>query len=135
MKFTAETQATLNSLDDVIKAKSKAVQRALVVNGLDMVNTLKRNLSINRSRYKQYGRHWSSRPGQYPNKDTGWLAASVALSRKRVQGKVFVVISAKYARALEFGTSTIRKRPFVTPVRDAKQKLFKIRILRAMRNA
>ena len=135
MKINVHTKATLDSIDKAVKAKSKAVQRMLKVNGQDMVDTIKRNLGLNRSQYRQYGNHWSSRPNEYPNTDTGWLKASVALSRKVVQGSVYVIVSAKYARALEFGTRKIRKRPFVKPVRDAKQKLFKIRILRAMRNA
>ena len=135
MKINVHTKATLSSIDKAVKAKSKAVQRMLKVNGMDMVDTIKRNLGLNRSQYRQYGNHWSSRPNEYPNTDTGFLKGTVALSRKVVQGSVYVIVSARYARALEFGTSKIRKRPFVKPVRDAKQKIFKIRILRAMRNA
>lgn len=137
MKIDVHTKATLDSIDKAVKAKSKAVQRMLKVNGMDMVDTIKRNLGLNRSKYRKYGNHWSSRPNEYPNTDIGWLKASVALSRKVVQGSVYVIVSARYARALEFGSKkrNIRPRPFVKPVRDAKQKIFKIRILRAMRNA
>ena len=131
----------LASLDKAVKAKSRKAQRALTTSGLELVDALKRAVSVNRSQYRKYTRrsvtHWSSRPGAYPNSDTGFLGMSIQLSNKKKAGSVFVIIGARYARALEFGNSKrgLAARPFIQPTRDAKQRRFQLRILRAMKNA
>ena len=126
----------MNSIDKLIKAKSRAVQRALVVNGLDMVDTIKINLNRISSRHKLYnGNHWSSKPGHTPNSDTGFLSNTVVLSPRRKAGSVEVIVFAKYARRLEFSRDPNIRRPFVTPVRNYKADLFRDRVLKAMKNA
>jgi hypothetical protein len=55
MKIDVHTKATLDSIDKAVKAKSKAVQRMLKVNGMDMVDTIKRNLGLNRSHIESMG--------------------------------------------------------------------------------
>lgn len=134
MKVEAQTQATLNSLDKLIKSKARAVQRALLVNGFDLVRAIKIDLDRQGSRHRLYKKHWSSKPNHTPNSDTGWLSNTVVVSPKRKAGVVEVVIFAKYARRLEFGPLG-QRRPFVKPARDAKQARFKARVLKAMRNA
>lgn len=61
--------------------------------------------------------HVASAPGEPPNRDTGTLQANLeALSTGALKAEVRS--SARYARALEFGTSRMAARPYMRPARD-----------------
>lgn len=67
------------------------------------------------------GKHQPSKPGEYPNQDTGVLANNIETTQ--VAPLVVEVSSnAPYSAALEFGTSKMAARPFMRPSRDAKRK-------------
>jgi len=71
--------------------------------------------------------HIPSRPGQFPNRDTGVLQGGLEVSR--VDAVTAEVRStAPYAAPLEFGTSKMAARPYMRPSRDAQadqiQRLF-----------
>lgn len=64
--------------------------------------------------------HVPAAPGSYPNQDTGTLSNSI----ETVQVAPLVVevsANAPYAAALEFGTSKMEARPFISTARDAKR--------------
>lgn len=65
-------------------------------------------------------KHVPSKPGEYPNRDTGVLQGGLETQRT---GSVTAEVrsSAPYAAALEFGTSKMEPRPYMRPSRDAKR--------------
>jgi HK97 gp10 family phage protein len=138
VKLKVDFAQTLASIDKVAAKQSRAVSRAIKVAGMEFSDKLQNALSRGNSRYRKYQRrgtvHWSSRPNRSPNPDTGWLKRSVSLSRRRTQGSVFVVVSAKYAKALEFGTrdKRIAPRPFVRPLAKALRPKFRRDLIKAL---
>ncbi|MFD0848197.1 HK97-gp10 family putative phage morphogenesis protein [Sphingosinicella xenopeptidilytica] len=64
--------------------------------------------------------HVASSPGQPPNNDTGLLAGNIRTTQKAPL-LVEVSSSAPYAAPLEFGTSRMAARPYMTPARDKKR--------------
>jgi HK97 gp10 family phage protein len=71
--------------------------------------------------------HVPSKPGEYPNRDTGVLQAHLVTEQTGPVSAEFRS-EAPYAAALERGTSRMAARPHVRPARDAKapeiQRLF-----------
>ena len=136
MKLKVDIAKSLASLEKIAGKKSRAVSRAVKVAGMEFSDKLQNALSRQNSRYRKYKRgsvvHWSSRPGRSPNPDTGWRMRSVSLSRRRASGSVFVVVSAKYARALEFGSPRMAARPFVRPLAKALEPKFKQDLIKAL---
>jgi len=74
--------------------------------------------------------HQASAPGEFPMSDTGRLAASVAIEGLGTN-VVSVGTNVRYGPMLEFGTSNMRPRPWLTPsaerategvTRDAKKR-------------
>ena len=65
--------------------------------------------------------HVASKPGEFPNRDTGILQANLE-ARQTGALSAEVVSKAGYAAALEFGTSKMAARPYMRPSRDAKAK-------------
>ncbi|WP_310533131.1 HK97-gp10 family putative phage morphogenesis protein [Novosphingobium sp.] len=71
--------------------------------------------------------HVASKPGQFPNNDTGTLKNGI---RTAMTGplEASVTSTAPYAGALEYGTSKMGARPYMRPSRDKSepriQKLF-----------
>lgn len=63
--------------------------------------------------------HIPSKPGEAPNRDTGVLQANMESIQTGPLTAEFRS-KAKYARALEFGTSKMAQRPHVRPARDSK---------------
>lgn len=131
----------LASLDKKISTKGRAVQRALNTGAMQLADALKQAVKLNWSRGRRYKRrgvvHYASRAGAYPNSDTGFLGKSIQVSSKRRQGSSFVVVGARYAKALEFGSRrrNLKPRPFVRPVSKQEGPAIRKRILEAMRNA
>ncbi|CAB5217720.1 phge_HK97_gp10, phage protein, HK97 gp10 family [uncultured Caudovirales phage] len=69
--------------------------------------------------------HRASSAGQPPKTDTGALSKSVS-SNKTGTGQSELRIKSNYAALLEYGSSTIRPRPFVAPaVKELKKKVDK----------
>ena len=65
--------------------------------------------------------HVPSAPGQPPNNDTGHLAGNI---ENRMTGPLTAEVSsnAEYSAALEFGTSRMAARPFMTPAAAKTRK-------------
>lgn len=65
--------------------------------------------------------HVPSLPGQPPNEDTGVLRTHIETTQVAPL-KVEVSSNARYASALEFGTSKMQPRPYMQPATDRKRK-------------
>lgn len=75
--------------------------------------------------------HVASKPGEYPNRDTGILQGHIEAA---MVGPLTaqVTSSAPYAAPLEFGSSRMAARPYMRPARDIEepeiQRLFAAKI-------
>ena len=80
--------------------------------------------------------HVASTPFGPPNTDTGnlWKNIKVTRSTGAVSGGVtaFVVSKAEYSKALEFGTSKMKRRPFMNPALNRSKKKIKALIQEAI---
>jgi len=66
--------------------------------------------------YKRGGvTHQASAPGEPPKTDTGALMRSIRVEHTPGSGTARVVVGAKYAAELEFGTKKMAPRPFLRP--------------------
>lgn len=64
----------------------------------------------------QYGKHIASKPGEAPNTDTGRLVQSIKIDDSKIkQFQMRVGTNLKYGAFLEFGTTHIKKRPWLRP--------------------
>lgn len=89
-------------------------------------------------------KHVASSPGEAPNNDTGFLAASNeyksqedALVPKRVKAwnHVQLAFTAPYAVDLEFGTSKMAARPFLGPAARISRSRMQKRLTAAIKQA
>lgn len=64
---------------------------------------------------RQYGNHVASSPGYPPNVDSGALRASINWRQER-KFRFVMTDGVKYGAFLEFGTSKMAARPFMSPV-------------------
>ena len=86
------------------------------------------------TRYRNGGgsySHTASKPGDSPNTDTGALAKSVQVDVRR-EG-VYVGSSLKYAPVLEFGTSSMRERPWLNPALESNRRKIQALIANAVK--
>lgn len=139
MKMTVDISQALASVEKLSAAKAKAVSRALKVGGALVVDKMQENLGKGSTRGRAYRRrsvvHYASRAGGFPNPDTGWLKRSVALSRRRAKGAVFVVVGASYGKSLEFGRRFMAARPFVRPTVEQTKRRIQVIMTKALNNA
>ena len=75
-----------------------------------------------------YGSHQASAPGEMPAIDTGALAASIQTDVTGTKGTVYT--NQEYAEYLEYGTSNMEPRPYMTPAAESARAPF----LRKLRN-
>lgn len=111
---------------EVIRSLEEGIMRA-IVRGTESVKTEAINMVQSGPKtgrvYRRRGiEHQASAPGQAPASDTGHLVQSIhtEYNRKNLEG--YVVVTADYARALEFGTENIEPRPFLRPAVSKKAK-------------
>lgn len=94
----------------------KAANRVVVV-GADMIRS---DAHQGISRGSVSGKnHVPSRPGEYPNRDTGELQAHLTTTNPKPL-VAEVRSEAGHAAPLEFGTSKMAARPYMRPSRDKK---------------
>ena len=82
---------------------------------------------ITYQKYNPRRQHTASAEGEPPASDTGFLVGSISSNVKK-QGTAVVgqiIASASYAPHLEFGTSTIRPRPFMQPALERNRPKIK----------
>lgn len=117
--------------EDVMKAsvaggqlvRSDAIKSIQAVSSGDVV-----------TRYRNGGQsyeHTASKPGDAPNTDTGNLVKSINVTVKR--NGVYVGSYVEYAPHLEFGTKTMRARPWLNPALERNRKNIREQIANALR--
>jgi len=65
--------------------------------------------------------HVPSLPGEPPNEDTGHLRTNIIVEQPAPL-RVLVTSNARYAVALEYGTSKMAERPYMRPAAERKRK-------------
>ncbi len=71
--------------------------------------------------------HTASAPGEPPATDTGFLVQNITSQVKSEGTKVIgqIVASAPYAKALEFGTTNMKPRPYMQPALERNRPKIK----------
>ena len=98
-----------------------------LVEGTAKESLLKGGTGITYQKYNPRRQHTASAEGEPPASDTGFLVGSISSNVKK-QGTAVVgqiIASASYAPHLEFGTSTIRPRPFMQPALERNRPKIK----------
>ena len=106
----------------------KMVQRSTaLVEGTTKQSILKGGTGITYQKYNPRRTHTASAKGEPPASDTGFLVSNITSSVRKQGTSVVgqIVASAPYAPYLEFGTSTIEKRPFMQPALERNRPKIK----------
>jgi hypothetical protein len=129
IKIPAATMAAVRKdlLGQVGKVDAK-LRRALGLVALRVVQEMRQRIKSRASKGNAYRRgrkwHYASEPGKTPNTDTGNLISSIIADLHPTESIAHVRVMAKYARALELGSThrrgksvwRVAARPFVAPV-------------------
>jgi|TARA_R100000482_G_scaffold117879_1_gene61655 HK97 gp10 family phage protein len=106
----------------------KMVQRSTaLVEGTTKQSILKGGTGKTYQKYNPRRTHTASAKGEPPASDTGFLVSNITSSVRKQGTSVVgqIVASAPYAPYLEFGTSTIEKRPFMQPALERNRPKIK----------
>ena len=104
------------------------VQRSTtLVEGTAKESILSGGTGITYQKYNPRRQHTASAEGEPPASDTGFLVGSISSNVKKRGTSVVgqIIASASYAPHLEFGTSTIRPRPFMQPALERNRPKIK----------
>ena len=115
-------------VDNPEKHLHSLVQRSTtLVEGTAKKSILKGGTGITYQKYNPRRQHTASAEGEPPASDTGFLVNSISSNVKRTKNAVVgqIIASAPYAPHLEFGTSTIRPRPFMQPALERNRPQIK----------
>ena len=100
----------------------------------DAIISVKSHLSAGKVYTRGTVKHVASKPGSPPNQDRGTLTRNI---RVTMNDDLTADISsnAPYSAALEFGTSNIDARPFMTPAVEGQREKHRQRMVEAIRRA
>lgn len=100
----------------------------------DAIISVKSHLSAGKVYTRGTVKHVASKPGSPPNQDRGTLTRNI---RVTMNDDITADISsnAPYSAALEFGTSNIDARPFMTPAVEGQRVKHKERLQKAIMRA
>ena len=100
----------------------------------DAIISVKSHLSAGKVYTRGTVKHVASKPGSPPNQDRGTLTRNI---RVTMNDDLTADISsnAPYSEALEFGTSNIDARPFMTPAVEGQRVKHKERLQKAIMRA
>ena len=100
----------------------------------DAIISVKSHLSAGKVYTRGTVKHVASKPGSPPNQDRGTLTRNI---RVTMNDDLTADISsnAPYSAALEFGTSNIDARPFMTPAVEGQRVKHKERLQKAVMRA
>ena len=100
----------------------------------DAIISVKSHLSAGKVYTRGTVKHVASKPGSPPNQDRGTLTRNI---RVTMNDDLTADISsnAPYSAALEFGTSNIGARPFMTPAVEGQRAKHKERLQKAIMRA
>jgi HK97 gp10 family phage protein len=100
----------------------------------DAIISVKSHLSAGNVYMRGTVKHVASKPGSQPNQDRGTLTRNI---RVTMNDNLTADISsnAPYSAALEFGTSNMAARPFMTPAVEGQRVKHKERLQKAIMRA
>ena len=131
MKFKAKIlnqDSFFKRLERKENAAIAGMNRSVEMSTLNIYNDAIRSIHAHLSKGETYGKHTASREGFPPNSDTGTLANSIQFEFDRSETEIvgYVGTNLKYGLNLEFGTSTIKPRPWLRPAFEKnKEKFYK----------
>tara|TARA_Y100000004_G_scaffold21419_1_gene21806 strand:- start:12 stop:452 length:441 start_codon:yes stop_codon:yes gene_type:complete len=115
-------------VDNPEKHLKNLVQRStMLVESTTKESILKGGTGKTYQKYNPRRTHTASAKGEPPASDTGFLVSNITSSVRKQGTSVVgqIVASAPYAPWLEFGTSTIEKRPFMQPALERNRPKIK----------
>lgn len=115
-----------NRLPEIAAKLPREVGEIVMKTAFDVQQAAQESMSGPKSgrTYRRGGKmHQASAPGEAPAVDTGDLANSIKTEQTGPTSAI-VGVGAKYGAPLEFGTSRIRKRPFMGPAAEANRQAF-----------
>lgn len=126
----ARTVVTLthNRFPEIIRALPRETGEIVEETVLDIETNIKVGMASSHNG-EWYGSHQASAPGEMPAIDTGALAASIQTDVQGTKGTVYT--NQEYAEFLEYGTSNMEARPYMTPAAESARAPF-LRKLRAL---
>ena len=109
------------------KLKKMVLRSTALVEGTTKQSILKGGTGKTYQKYNPRRTHTASAKGEPPASDTGFLVSNITSSVRKQGTSVVgqIVASAPYAPYLEFGTSTIEKRPFMQPALERNRPKIK----------
>lgn len=100
----------------------------------DAIISVKSHLSAGEVYTRGTVKHVASKPGSPPNQDRGTLTRNIRVAMND-DLTADVSSNAPYSAALEFGTSNIDARPFMTPAVEGQRAKHKERLQKAIMRA
>lgn len=100
----------------------------------DAIISIKSHLSAGNVYTRGTVKHVASKPGSPPNQDRGTLTRNIRVTMND-DLTAGVSSNAPYSAALEFGTSNIDARPFMTPAVEGQRVKHKERLQKAIMRA
>lgn len=100
----------------------------------DAITAVKSHLSAGKVYTRGTVKHVASKPGSPPNQDRGTLTRNIRVTMND-DLTADVSSNAPYSAALEFGTSNMAARPFMTPAVEGQRVKHKERMQKAIMRA
>jgi len=100
----------------------------------DAIISVKSHLSAGEVYTRGTVKHVASKPGSPPNQDRGTLTRNIRVTMND-DLKADISSNAPYSAALEFGTSNMAARPFMTPAVEGQRVKHKERLQKATMRA
>lgn len=122
-------------LSDLSPDIQKKVAGEIVDGTLKIHAEARKSIQKHMSKGESYGRHTASKPGFPPNTDTGRLVQSIEFEIDQTVPSGVVGTNLEYGKFLEFGTSNMRPRPWLSRAYGMFQKKIRDRISKVFRES
>lgn len=109
-------------LKEFQKISQQETIKAIKLSTLSVHGEAVKSINAHLSKGETYGNHVASKEGYPPNTDTGRLASSIKWEFEDAGMAGIVGTNLDYGRMLEFGTSSIGERPWLSRAYYVKQK-------------
>jgi hypothetical protein len=117
----------------------RRVQDEMVAVGNDMRNFMIKKMKVTPRAnwfYMRGGkRHFPSKPGEFPARDTGELVGHIVVDDRRRAVEVGAQVGAPHGKILEEGSADMKARPWVEPTAEAFEDEFRDRMYDAIRRS
>jgi len=128
--MTLKITAFQNGLSNLSAGMSARVGKVVQRTAQQVVASAKEKMAEGKSGH-MYGSHPASAPGEAPAIDTGNLAASIQIEPDG-NLRAVIVVGADYGPHLEYGTSRMAARPFLTPAMEEARQGFEKAVAEAL---